>query len=153
MFVGHQVGGAHHDLSDDAIIRLGDQRKFREIAGVGTNRRDQRRDLGIVERGELETIDRREVVRNFGADPDAAGDPGQIAQPAVPAVAACRPSGTGRRCSTGRMYRSTISRDPFTPNSVKRNVILRRCAARISSFVARSQSSRLNGPIAFFRVV
>ena len=46
-----------------------------------------------------------------------------------------------------------MARDPLTPSSVNRKAILRRCEARISSFVASSQSWRLNGPIAFLRVV
>ena len=60
-----------------------------------------------------------------------------------------------RRSLLDRVGRSasTISREPFTPSSVNRNAILRRWAARISSFVGRSQSWRLNGPIAFLRVV
>ncbi len=44
-----------------------------------------------------------------------------------------------------------MAREPLTPSSVNRKAILRRCEARISSFVARSQSWRLNGPIAFLR--
>ena len=72
-------------------------------------------------------------------------------QPA--ATTSRRPSGSGRWTVTGRMYAAIISRDPLTPSSVNRYAILRRCAARISSFVASSQSWRLNGPIAFLRVV
>ena len=62
--------------------------------------------------------------------------------------------GSAARPATGRMCRSTISIDPFTRSSVNRNAslaTLRR--ARISSFVSSSHSWRLNGPIAFLRVV
>ena len=59
----------------------------------------------------------------------------------------------GRWTSTGRMYAAIISRVPLTPSSVNRNENLRRWVERISSFVGRSHSSRLNGPIAFLRVV
>ena len=45
------------------------------------------------------------------------------------------------------MYASTISRESLTRSSVNRYEILRRWAARISSFVSRSQSWRLNGPM------
>ena len=64
-----------------------------------------------------------------------------------------RASGTVLRCSTGWMNPSTISREPLTPSSVNRNAIFRLWADRISSFAGSSQSWRLNGPIAFFRVV
>src|SRR3954454_68100 len=62
-------------------------------------------------------------------------------------------SGIGRWTSTGWTYRSTIERESFTPSSVNRYEIFRRWAARISPLVSRSQSCRLNGPIAFLRVV
>ena len=71
-----------------------------------------------------------------------------------PAATASRSaSGIGRWTSTGWTYRSTMPSESFTPSSVNRYEILRRCAARISSFVSSSHSSRLNGPIAFLRVV
>jgi hypothetical protein len=81
---------------------LGHERETRQVAGVRADRRDQGRNLQIVEGRQLEPVDRRGVRGRLGADPDAAGDRRRVAQPAVPTAAAVRPSGTDRRCSTGR---------------------------------------------------
>src|SRR5439155_5120309 len=75
-------------------------------------------------------------------------------QGAQPVVTAWRSeSGTGRWNSRAVTYRSTMRRDPLTPSSVNRNATFRRCAARISPLFGSSQSCRLNGPIAFLRVL
>jgi hypothetical protein len=107
--VANEIGPADEDLADDRATRrtgeLRDERQLREVGRPGPDRGDQGRDLRIVEGGELEPVDRREVGRPLRPDDEVGGRARMLAdgfgQRAAPATASRSPSGTGRRCSTG----------------------------------------------------
>src|ERR1035437_3233234 len=68
-------------------------------------------------------------------------------------MAALTASGRDLWNSTGLTYFSTMARLPGVPSCLKRKSTLAAWEARIASLVGRSQSWRLNGPIAFLRAV
>ena len=88
------------------------------------------------------------ITRSKGAQ-----NPELARRPNYRATAERSTSGMGRESGAAVMYRSTTARFPATPNCSKRKRNFASCAAMISSFSARSQSSRLKGPSAFLRVL
>jgi len=94
--VGLEDRPTHDDVADEPVAALRHERQLWNPAGRVPDRRDQRRDSGVVEGGELEDIDRTCVMRRFRTDPDLPVVVRRQATP--PETAERRPSGGAARC-------------------------------------------------------
>jgi hypothetical protein len=75
--LGLEIRSADHHVPDDPCAAsrvLRDKGQLREISIGPPDRRDQRRDLGIIERRELDPVDRGPVVWGLRSNPETDGD-------------------------------------------------------------------------------